>query len=151
VQISRYRRRVSGPLLDRIDLALEVPPVTEADMGHSMRPESTATVRARVVQARNAQLSRQGVPNALIEPGELDQHCALDAGALTLMQRAVDRLSLSARAFQRIRRVARTIADLEGAETIGTVQVAEAIQYRRFDGAPAQRAPVPVLVPVPSV
>jgi len=133
-QIARYRRRVSGPLLDRIDLALEVPPVTEHDLVRGAPAEASALVRARVCIARERQLVRQGRPNALLEAGQIDRHCALDDGGLRLMQSALDRLWLSARAFQRIRKVARTVADLAGAQAIEAVHVAEAIQFRRFNG-----------------
>jgi magnesium chelatase family protein len=133
LQIERYRRRLSGPLLDRIDVSLEVPPVPERALLQAPRGESSATVRARVVQARALQLTRQGRPNALLEAADLEAHCALDAAGLALVRRALDRFSLSARAWQRIRRVARTIADLEGADAIAAAHVAEAIQLRRFD------------------
>ncbi len=132
-QIERYRRRISGPLVDRIDIALDVPPVRERDLLEVRRGESSAAVRARVARARDIQLARQGRPNALIEPGQLDSHCALDASGLALIRRALDRFSLSARAYQRIRKVARTIADLDEAGTIAASHVAEAIQLRRFD------------------
>ena len=132
-QIERYRRRISGPLVDRIDIALDVPPVREHDLLEVRHGESSATVRVRVARARDLQLARQGKPNALIEPGELDRHCGLDAAGLSLIRRALDRFSLSARAYQRIRKVARTIADLDAADTIAAAHVAEAIQLRRFD------------------
>ena len=132
-QIERYRRRISGPLVDRIDLALDVPPVRERDLLEAGPGESSAAVRVRVAAARAMQLARQGRPNALIEPAELDSHCSLDASGLALIRRALDRFSLSARAYQRIRKVARTIADLDAADTIAAAHVAEAIQLRRFD------------------
>ncbi|MBC7779517.1 MAG: YifB family Mg chelatase-like AAA ATPase [Proteobacteria bacterium] len=132
-QIARYRRRVSGPLLDRIDLALDVLPVTERELTRGERGEASAAVRERVTRARTRQLERQGAANALLAPGGVDRHCALDDEGLRLMRLALDRLSLSARAFQRIRKVARTIADLDGAAAIRAPHVAEAIQFRRFD------------------
>jgi magnesium chelatase family protein len=132
-QVERYRRRISGPLVDRIDIALDVPPVRECDLLESPRGEPSAQVRTRVALARATQLERQGCPNALVEPGDLERHCALDATGLALIRRALDRFSLSARAYQRIRKVARTIADLEGTDTIAAPHVAEAIQLRRFD------------------
>lgn len=136
-QIVRYRRRISGPLLDRIDLSLEVPPVSDAELAGAVRGgshgESSATVRSRVVAARSRQLERQGLPNALMEPAQIDLHCGLDAACLRLMQRALERFSLSARAFQRIRKVARTIADMAGENAISSAHVGEAIQLRRFD------------------
>ncbi|MCE2948691.1 MAG: YifB family Mg chelatase-like AAA ATPase [Betaproteobacteria bacterium] len=132
-QVGRYRRRVSGPLVDRIDLALDVPPVRERDLVEAPRGETSAVVRERVAAARARQLARQGRPNALLEPGELEAHCELDAPGLGLIRRALDRFSLSARAYQRIRKVARTIADLDQAPVIAAAHVAEAIQLRRFD------------------
>lgn len=135
-QVGRYRRRVSGPLVDRIDIALDVPPVQQRDLIEAPRGESSAAVRERVAAARARQLARQGRPNALLEPGDLEAYCALDAAALALIRRALDRFSLSARAYQRIRKVARTIADLEQAPAIAAAHVAEAIQLRRFDRGP---------------
>ena len=131
--MGRYRRRVSGPLVDRTDIALDVPPVREHELVAAPRGESSATVRERVAAARARQLERQGRPNALLEPGELEAHCELDAAGLGLIRRALDRFSLSARAYQRIRKVARTIADLDQAPVIAASHVAEAIQLRRFD------------------
>jgi len=136
-QIARYRRRISGPFLDRIDLSLEVPPVTAAEVVGGFRGgaggETSAIVRARVVVARARQLERQGRPNALLDVVQIDRHCGLDAACLKLMQRAHQRFSLSARAFQRIRKVARTIADMAGEDAIASAHVGEAIQLRRFD------------------
>jgi magnesium chelatase family protein len=132
-QVGRYRRRVSGPLVDRIDIALDVPPVNQRDLVEAPRGEPSAAVRERVAVARARQLARQGRPNALLEPGELEAHCELDAAGLALIRRALDRFSLSARAYQRIRKVARTIADIEQAPAIESAHVAEAIQLRRFD------------------
>jgi len=132
-QIGRYRRRVSGPLVDRIDIALDVPPVLERDLIEAPRGEPSDAVAERVAAARATQLARQGRPNALIEPGDLEAHCGLDAPGLSLIRRALDRFSLSARAYQRIRKVARTIADLDRAPQIEAAHVAEAIQLRRFD------------------
>jgi magnesium chelatase family protein len=131
-QIARYRARVSGPLLDRIDLALDLPPISEHELAAGQGGESSATVRARVESARAVQQARQGRANALLEPGELDRYCRLDAPGEMLLRRALERLALSARAFQRIRRVARTIADLDRAGAIAASHVAEAIQLRRF-------------------
>lgn len=132
-QIGRYRRRVSGPLLDRIDIALDVPPVPERDLVEAPSGEPSTVVRERVAVARATQLARQGCPNALIEVCDLEAHCALDASGLALIRRALDRFSLSARAYQRIRKLARTIADLERSRQITAAHVAEAIQLRRFD------------------
>ncbi|MCC6562449.1 MAG: YifB family Mg chelatase-like AAA ATPase, partial [Xanthomonadales bacterium] len=112
-QIARYRSRVSGPLLDRIDLHVEVPRLPISDWRDAGPRESSAQVRARVLAARERALARSGNCNAQLGPNELKQHAALSENERALLERAVDRLGLSARAHQRILRVARTIADLE--------------------------------------
>ena len=151
-RIARYRARVSGPLLDRIDLAVEVPPLAAealmvvpratatssagtlcaADAGR-LGHDNSAVVRERVARARMRQDARQGRPNARLLPAELDRHCAPDAAGEALLVRAMARLTLSARAYHRVLKVARTIADLADAPTIATAHVAEAIGYRRAD------------------
>jgi len=131
--IRRYRARISGPLLDRIDLQVEVPRVPLAELGaEGVAGESSAIVRARVVVARDRQVGRAGKPNAALNNREVQRDCALAASDRNLLERSLDRLGLSARAYHRILRVARTIADLAGADRIGTVHLTEAIQYRRF-------------------
>ncbi len=139
-QVARYRNRVSGPLLDRIDIQIEVPAVPEHDLvGRTSAAESSATVRDRVETAARAQLERQGVSNARLDPGAVDALCAPDAAAEALLRAAIARLGLSARAYHRILKVARTIADLAGVARVGSAQVAEAIQYRRLTaGGPAR-------------
>jgi magnesium chelatase family protein len=134
-QIARYRGRVSGPLLDRLDMQIEVPAVRpeQLDAASASGDESSATVRARVSAARRRQLDRQGRPNAELGPGELDRHCAPAPAARALLHQAVERLRLSARAYHRVLRLARTIADLDGVDGIGVAQVAEAVGYRRLD------------------
>jgi magnesium chelatase family protein len=94
--------------------------------------EASATVRQRVTQARERQIARQGKPNARLTTKEIDQHCQPEAAAADLLKTAVARLNLSARAYHRVLKVARTVADLEGSATIQTQHVAEAVQYRRF-------------------
>ncbi|ATE61497.1 YifB family Mg chelatase-like AAA ATPase [Thauera sinica] len=134
-QVARYRRRLSGPLLDRIDLTVEVPALAHEDLAAAPAGESSATVRARVSQARALQHERQGGPNARLEPGRVEEICAPDAAGAALLKQAMSRLNLSARAYHRVLRVARTLADLAGAERPNMVHVAEAIQYRRsLDG-----------------
>jgi magnesium chelatase family protein len=130
-QIARYRSKLSGPLLDRIDLLIEVPAVSEAELSTRGEGESSAGVRARVTAARERQLARQGKPNALLTPDEVDQHCLPDCAGAALLKQAMTRLDLSARAYHRILKVARTIADLSGEYIIRGPHVAEAIQYRR--------------------
>ena len=132
-QVTRYRNRISGPLLDRIDLHVEVPSVPEKDLGLRQAGESSTAVRERVTSARERQLRRQGKPNALLAVKEIEEHCAGDAQAAELARQAIGRLGLSARAFHRILKVARTIADLAGAAAVASVHVGEAVQYRRFE------------------
>jgi magnesium chelatase family protein len=131
-QITRYRARISGPLLDRIDLNLEVPRVEPAELRQAAVGETSAVVRARVEVARRRQIERAGKPNAWLGNRETERDCVLSARDQDLLDRAVERLGLSARAWHRILRVARTVADLEGSTGIAAAHLAEAIQYRRF-------------------
>ena len=133
-QVARYRSRISGPLLDRIDLHVEVPALPEADLTAAEGGESSAVVRLRVAAARERQLARQGKPNALLGGKEIDRHCALDEAGQSLLRHAITRLNLSARAYHRILRVARTVADLAGDAHPSAAHVAEAVQYRRGAG-----------------
>jgi magnesium chelatase family protein len=130
-QIARYRGKLSGPLLDRIDLTIEVPALSDAQLQAAADGERSAAVRARVVAARAVQLRRQGRPNCLLEADEIDTHCRPDAAAAQLLKQAIARLHLSARAYHRVLKAARSIADLAGAAEVGAAHVAEAVQYRR--------------------
>jgi magnesium chelatase family protein len=130
-QVARYRGKLSGPLLDRIDLMLEVPAVAETELSAQGDGESSATVRTRVSAARALQLERQGKPNALLGPDEVDRHARPDEAGALLLKQAMARLSLTARAYHRILKVARSIADLAGTAQINAAHVAEAIHYRR--------------------
>lgn len=134
-QVLRYRAKISGPLLDRIDLQLTVPRVDRAALTAATAPtsESSAVVRARVIACRALQLARQGKPNARLATAEIDQHCAPEPAARTLLEQAMARLNLSARGYHRVLKVARTLADLAGLATIGSAQVAEAVRYRELD------------------
>lgn len=132
-QVARYRGKISGALLDRIDLQIEVPAVAQQDLVRNASGETSDTVRARVAVARERQLARQGKPNALLSAREIDEHCVPEETGATLLKQAISRLGLSARAYHRVLKVARTIADLAGNASISGDQVAEAIQYRRFD------------------
>jgi magnesium chelatase family protein len=158
-RITRYRSRVSGPLLDRIDLTLEVPslgaealamrkPRAVTDNGNARDAaeayagpdpeagESSAAIRSRVVGARDRQRERQGKPNARLLPSEIAQHCWPDAAGEALLAQAMARLAFSARAYHRILKVARTIADLAGAAAIAPRHIAEAVSYRGGDSRP---------------
>jgi len=133
--IARYRARISGPLADRIDIKIEAPAPREAELLAAAEGEASSAIRSRVCAARERQLARQGKPNALLGTQEIDEYCATDAQAEELVRTAIARLWLSARAYHRVLRLARSIADLAALERIGAAQVAEAIQYRRLDAA----------------
>lgn len=134
-QIARYRGRISGPLMDRIDMQLEVPAVPQLELVKAAAGEPTTTVRARVEKAAERQRQRQGRLNALLDVAEIDRHCAPDAAGAQLLAQAIQKMGLSARAYHRILKLARTIADLAGSEALRSPHVAEAIQYRRMDRA----------------
>ncbi len=132
-QVARYRARISGPLLDRIDLRFEVPAVAPEDLARIQSGESSDGIRQRVAAARALQLERQDKPNARLSPPEVDVHCAPDPAGAELLQQAIRKLGLSARGYHRILKVARTIADLAREPRIAAGHLGEAIQYRRFD------------------
>jgi magnesium chelatase family protein len=132
-QVARYRARISGPLLDRIDLHIEVPALREDELTTVASGEQSAAIRARVGLARRMQVARQGKSNAQLGSLEVDEFCALDESGAALLRQAIARLNLSARAYHRILKVARTIADLAGSAAIKSSHIAEAIQYRRGD------------------
>ena len=135
--IHRYFSRISGPLLDRIDMHIEVTPVGIGEMSSERKEESSADIRARVIRARNIQQHRfegTGIySNAMMNSPMLREFCPLEPAVRTLLERAMERLHLSARAYDRIIKVARTIADLEGAEQISASHISEAINYRTLD------------------
>lgn len=136
-QVQRYRNRISGPLLDRIDLHVEAPALSVAELRTTQGGEGSAAIRARVEAARERQRARfsgsRTAANARMTQAQLKRHCQLDAALGDLLQHAMEQLSLSARAYDRILKVARTIADLAGAETIAGPHLLEAIQYRSLD------------------
>jgi magnesium chelatase family protein len=132
-QITRYRSRISGPLLDRIDLQLEVPAVPPEQLTGSSSGEPSASILGRVAQARALQLTRQGRPNARLAPREVDKHCVTDRAGADLLGNAIRRLGLSARGYHRVLKVARTIADLSGESQLRANHIAEAVQYRRLE------------------
>ncbi len=135
--VSRYLARVSGPLLDRLDLHIEVPPVDFEQLDSIGKEESSESIRRRVNAARRIQNERfrgTGIScNARIGPERLHDFCRLSDSGRNLLKKAFDRLGLSARAYDRILKVCRTIADLDGSETIESAHVAEAVQYRTLD------------------
>ncbi len=135
----RYLGKISGPLLDRFDIHIEVPrvPRTELYAGESRAAESSVEVRQRVVAARERQYARAGKANSWLAPGETEHHCSLGPAERSLLETAVDRLGFSTRAWHRVLRVARTIADLADADRIEGRHLSEAIGYRSLDRAPA--------------
>jgi len=134
-QIQRYRGRVSGPLLDRIDMHVEVPSVPRDALFAKPNgsTETTQQVRVRVERAREVQMQRGGKPNHALKNKQIEKLCKLSDADNKLLQHAIERLGLSARVYHRILKVARTIADLAGSENIGTAHLTEAISYRRLD------------------
>jgi magnesium chelatase family protein len=131
----KYMQKLSGPLLDRIDIHVEVPAVPYRELTSRRQGTDSATMSKQVLSAREIQHKRfnNSTPNAAMDSRLLKQHCDLSDGCLLLMKQAMDELGLSARAYDKVRRVARTIADLEGAENIQEQHLAEAVQYRLLD------------------
>jgi len=137
-QIQKYRAKISGPLLDRIDMHIEVPPVKYQELAQSTVGEPSSTIRTRVQKARNIQKERfrklkSVYCNAHMESKHIRKFCVLEEEAEKLLKEAIERLGLSARAYDRILKVSRTIADLEENDIIGSQHIAEAIQYRSLD------------------
>jgi magnesium chelatase family protein len=135
--VQKYRQRISGPLLDRIDLHIEVPAVRYEELSGKAPGESSEAIRARVDEARRIQQDRFGKSkarcNARMGPRQMKEHCQLDDGSQELLRVAISELNFSARAYDRILKVARTIADLAGREKMEAEDVSEAIQYRTLD------------------
>lgn len=136
-QIERYWSKLSAPLLDRIDLHLEVPRLSNDEVINTKLSESSKSIRERVSKARNLQINRfkdKGIfSNSQMQPKHLRQHCKLDDTSTQLLKSAINRLGLSARAYDRILKVSRTIADMDNSENIKAQHIAEAIQYRNLD------------------
>ena len=132
--VESYRSRISGPLLDRIDIVVEVPAVHFEDLRARAEAEPSAEVKKRVDAARKRQLQRfgtsAGMCNARMGPGEMRKYCELDEVSAELMKQAFEAMGLTARSYDRILKVARTVADLDGSEEIQAQHIAEAIQYR---------------------
>jgi magnesium chelatase family protein len=142
--VQRYRSRVSGPLLDRIDLHVDVPALDERHLTSERLSESSADLRVRVEAATERQLNRFRnsetiFANSHMSPREIRRHCAIDAAGESILQGAIRRIGLSARAYHRVLRLARTIADLGGKDRIGATHIAESIQYRSWDRMSVRR------------
>ena len=129
--VARYQGKLSGPLLDRIDMQVEVPAVKPSELMGAPDGEASSVIAARVAAARRLQLVRQGTTNGELPVADLDVHCALDATSRDLLQRAAVRLGWSGRGLHRVQKLARTIADLAGSERIRSLHIAEAMQWRR--------------------
>jgi magnesium chelatase family protein len=134
-KVARYRSRISGPLVDRIDIHLEVPALPQEDLMRQTEGEGSGAVRARVTAAHRIQTDRQSKTNSELAAREIDKWCTPDATGAGLLRQAIAKLNLSARAYHRVLKLARTIADLALSETIVSAHVAEAIQYRKLDRA----------------
>lgn len=138
-QLAQHAARVSGPVLDRLDLQIEVPALTSAELLAMAPGEPSVVVRARVIEARARQRARGGL-NARMSNAALREHCAFDAASRRLVADAVDRGGMSARAVHRALRVARTLADLGGEDRVSAMRIAEALQYRVYEARRVSRA-----------
>ena len=137
-EMQRYLGKISGPLLDRIDIHIEVTPVPFEKLSDERKGESSVDIRKRVTKARELQTKRFEDSevvhyNAQMNTKQIRKHCKLDDTSMQLLKTAMERLNLSARAYDRILKVSRTIADLEGASSIESTHISEAIQYRSLD------------------
>jgi magnesium chelatase family protein len=137
-EMQRYLSKISGPLLDRIDIHIEVTPVPFEKLSEDHKAESSVEIRKRVTAAREIQTKRfedsdKVHYNAQMNTKQIRKHCKLDEGSMQLLKVAMERLNLSTRAYDRILKVARTIADLEASENINGSHISEAIQYRSLD------------------
>jgi magnesium chelatase family protein len=135
--IQKYVSRLSGPLLDRIDIHIDVPAVAYKDLSSAKVGEASASIRERVQDAREVQTKRfQHQPyhsNASMEKSDVEKYCKIDKQSATLLETAMEKLGLSARAYDRILKVSRTIADMSQSEKINSIHISEAIQYRSLD------------------
>ena len=136
-QIRRYRSKISGPLMDRIDIHVQVPAVPYKDLAGKVSAEPSRIIRRQVAEARSRQLHRFArsmiFANAQMQNRHMRAHCRIDAASEKLLESAIEKLGLSARAYGRILKIGRTIADLAGSDQIQTHHISEAIQYRTID------------------
>jgi magnesium chelatase family protein len=132
-QQRRYRSKISAPFLDRIDLQIEVPRLSREDLQKPATGETSEQVRERVIAARNKQMQRQQTANIALSNKEIEMHCKLNKQDEALLAQVMEKFKLSARAYHRILKVARTIADLAGSEQIQTAHISEAVLYRSMD------------------
>lgn len=130
-QINRYQTKISGPLLDRIDIIVDVPSLTPTELQNLQVGESSAQIAERVAKAREIQLKRQGKLNYQLENNEIEQLCALDENTSKILQQIVDKNNLSARGYFRLLKLSRTIADLDNSATISVAHLSLANQYKR--------------------
>ena len=131
--MKKYLAKLSGPFLDRIDLQIEVNPVPVFELSKEFVEESSILIRERVIRARNIQLSRSGVKNSSLQEHLIQQHCKLSKESTNLLRIASEKINLSARAYSKVKKIARTIADLDNSKMIKSSHIAEAIQYRTLD------------------
>jgi magnesium chelatase family protein len=138
LMIQRYISKISGPLLDRIDIHIDVPAVKFKELSSDVPTESSSEIRSRVTEARQQQVQRftgerETACNSQMTPRLVRKHCVIDDTSKALLERAIAKMGLSARAYDRILKVSRTIADLAGSESIQSQHISEAIQYRTLD------------------
>jgi magnesium chelatase family protein len=132
-QIKRYRNKISGPLLDRIDMHVPVRALRQGELQSKSLGDGTATIRARVELARARQVKRQGKTNHQLSAPELERYCELTNGDKQLLEQAINKLGLSTRAYHRVLKLARTLADMNDREQLNTVDITEALSYRTLD------------------
>jgi magnesium chelatase family protein len=132
-QVKRYRDKISGPLLDRIDMHVPVRSLRQGELQHKTQGDSSSVIRVRVEQARARQLARQGKANHQLSAPELEKYCELTPPDKTLLDQAIEKLGLSTRAYHRVLKLARTLADMAGRENVNTVDISEALSYRTLD------------------
>ncbi len=135
-QVKRYRNKISGPLLDRIDMHVPVRALRQGELQSKTLGDNSATVRDRVELARARQLQRQGKANNQLSVPELEQHCDLTSSDKNLLEQAINKLGLSTRAYHRVLKLARTLADMNDRNHLNTVDITEALSYRTLDRQP---------------